>query len=214
MRLKSGKRIKWEPATLMIVVLALGVWIGFGPASKPTLPLKPGALTQEVRIGDERGVLEAVPLPGGDYEFRILLRNSVSPTFDRAEATRRFGSRVVNTTIAPRTNWLFRKVNITSWVGVVWLSIGLLGQVAFSGRMIMQWIASERRRQSIITESFWWFSLGGSLLLFAYFVWRQEPIGMLGQASGIVVYARNLRLIYKHKRRTARAAVPQAMPPE
>jgi lipid-A-disaccharide synthase-like uncharacterized protein len=190
----------------MIVVLALGVWIAFGPASKPTLPLRPEALTQELRIGDERGVLEAVPGTGGDYAFRVLLRNSTSPAFDREEAVRRFGERVVNTTIAPRTNWVFRKLNITSWVGVVWLGIGLLGQIAFSGRMVLQWITSERKRQSIITESFWWFSLGGSLLLFAYFVWRQEPIGMLGQATGVVVYARNLRLIYKHKRRAGRAA--------
>ena len=72
--------------------------------------------------------------------------------------------------------------------------------------MVLQWIVSERKRQSIITESFWWFSLFGAVTLFSYFVWRQDPIGILGQASGIVIYIRNLRLIYKHKRRVARAA--------
>jgi lipid-A-disaccharide synthase-like uncharacterized protein len=207
-RLANGKRIKWEPGALMVAVLALGLWVAFGPASKPDLPTRPGALTQELRIGDERGVLEAVPEANGGYSFRILMRRASSAPFDREEAVRRFGSRVVATTIAPRSNWVFRKLNISSWVGVVWLGIGLLGQVAFSGRMILQWITSERRRQSIITESFWWFSLGGSLLLFSYFVWRQDPIGMLGQATGVVVYARNLRLIYKHKRRAARNARP------
>src|SRR5262249_5196389 len=159
---------KWEPAALMAVVLALGLWIGFGPASKPDLPVTPGALTQELRIGDERGVLEAVPVSGGGGVFRGAPAHCRSEAMRTAGAERRFGRRVVSTTIAPRTNWVFRKLNITSWVGVVWLSIGLLGQIAFSGRMILQWITSERRRQSIITESFWWFSLGGSVLLFAY----------------------------------------------
>lgn len=207
MRLANGKRVKWEPAALMVVVLGLGLWIGFGPASRPQLAVAPGAMTQEVRIGDERGVLEAVLVGAapGEFRFRLLMRDvPPSPEFDRAEAERRFGTRVVAKTIAPRSNWIFRKLNITSWVGVVWLGIGLAGQIAFSGRMILQWITSERKRQSIITESFWWFSLGGSLLLFSYFVWRQEPIGMLGQATGIVIYARNLRLIRKHRRREAR----------
>jgi lipid-A-disaccharide synthase-like uncharacterized protein len=191
----------------MAVVLGLGLWIGFGPASRPDLEVPPGAMTQQIRIGAERGVLAALPRAGDDYEFRIYMRGApVSPPFDRAEAVRRFGAPVVTMTIAPRTNWIFRWLNITSWVGVVWLCIGLAGQIAFSGRMVLQWITSERRRQSVITESFWWFSLGGSLLLFSYFVWRQEPIGMLGQASGIVIYARNLRLIQKQKRRAARSA--------
>jgi lipid-A-disaccharide synthase-like uncharacterized protein len=218
-RLSNGKRVKWEPAALMVIVLGLGLWIGFGPASKPHLPTRDGALKQELRIGDQRGVLEASPAGNGDFRFRVLMRDSVSPEFDRAEAERRFGKRVVATTIAPRSNWVFRRLSITSWVGVVWLSIGLFGQVLFSGRMILQWITSEKRRQSVITESFWWFSLFGSLLLFSYFVWRQEPVGMLGQASGIVIYARNLRLIYKHKRRARRQqpapnAGPRAEEPE
>jgi lipid-A-disaccharide synthase-like uncharacterized protein len=220
MRLRNGKRIKWEPAALMAVVLGLGLWIAFGPASRPALPTTPGAMKQDIRIGDERGVLEArrvrdgAPAPEDNFEFRTLMRDgNESPWFDASEARRIFGPRVVAKTIAPRTNWIFRRLNITSWVGVVWLCIGLAGQVAFSGRMVLQWITSERRRQSIITESFWWFSLGGSLLLFAYFVWRQEPIGMLGQASGIVIYARNLRLIQKHKRRAARAAASEEPEP-
>jgi lipid-A-disaccharide synthase-like uncharacterized protein len=70
--------------------------------------------------------------------------------------------------------------------------------------MVLQWIVSERRRESIITESFWWFSLFGGVTLFSYFVWRADPIGILGQATGIVIYTRNIRLIYKAKRRTIR----------
>ncbi|MBL9032670.1 MAG: lipid-A-disaccharide synthase N-terminal domain-containing protein [Phycisphaerae bacterium] len=105
-----------------------------------------------------------------------------------------------------RRNPVFRVLNITSWANVVWVGIGLGGQIAFSGRMLLQWFISERRRESVITESFWWFSLFGALALFSYFVWRQDPVGILGQASGIVIYARNLRLIHKRRRRMARNA--------
>lgn len=209
MRLANGKRIKWEPAALMVMVLGLGLWIGFGPSSRPKFQLRPHALTQEVRIGNHRGVLEAAPNTEGEYTFRLLMRNSPpSEEMSRAEAVRRYTEPVVKETVARGRNWVFRQMNITSWVGVVWLTIGAVGQVFFSGRMVVQWITSERKRQSVITESFWWFSLIGSLLLFSYFVWRQDPIGMLGQASGIVVYARNLRLIYKHKRRSRRSLPP------
>lgn len=214
MRLPSGKRIKWEPAALMILVLALGVWIAFGPSSRPRFDLRKDAVTQDIRINQRRGVLEAAPDGKGDFTFRVLWRGQVNHTeYTREQLSRFLPEDVINEAVAPRSNWVFRKLNITSWVGVVWLTIGAIGQVAFSGRMVLQWITSERRRQSVITESFWWFSLGGSLMLFSYFVWRQDPIGMLGQASGVVIYARNLRLIYKHKRRARRAAQP-APPPE
>jgi lipid-A-disaccharide synthase-like uncharacterized protein len=210
MRLSNGKRIKWEPAALMIVVLGLGLWIAFGPTSRPQFALRPDAVTQDIRINEHRGVLEAAPDGQGGFTFRVLMRGQPpSAVYTRTEIERFLSPAVVADAVAPRSNWVFRKLNITSWVGVVWLTIGLIGQVLFSGRMVLQWIASERRRRSIITESFWWFSLGGSLLLFSYFVWRQEPVGMLGQASGIVVYARNLRLIYKHKRRLQRSEIEE-----
>lgn len=208
----TKRRLKWEPAALMVIVLGLGLWIAFGPASKPHFDQRPNALTLDTRFGNTRGMLEAAPDgPGGAFTFRYLTRDEPSPpVLSEAEAVRAYGARNVHDCITPRTNRLFRWLNITSWVGVVWLGIGMLGQVAFSGRMVLQWITSERKRQSVITESFWWFSLFGSLLLFSYFVWRQDPVAMLGQASGIVIYARNLRLIYKHKRRAARDASAQS----
>ncbi len=206
MRLPSGKRIKWEPAALMVLVLALGLWLAFGPASGPRFPLRAGATTQDIRISRIRGVLEFVP--GGAPPFRLFMQGGDAQgrplTGDEVKAF--YGPRVYEQAVNPGSNKVFRLLNITSWVGVVWLGIGALGQIAFSGRMVLQWITSERRKQSIITESFWWFSLCGSVMLFSYFVWRQDPIAILGQTSGIVIYARNLRLIYKHKRRTARQA--------
>ncbi len=202
------KRFKWEPAALMALVLGLGLWIAFGPAGKPRFDLRPGALTQEVRIAETRGLLEAARDPGsGAPTFRLLLRNQPpGPVLTRAEAEHVFGARVVEDTVAPRTNRLFRQLNITSWTNVVWVGIGLLGQLAFSGRMVLQWVVSERKRQSVITESFWWFSLFGAVTLFSYFVWRQDPVAILGQASGIVIYIRNIRLFAKQRRRAARDA--------
>jgi lipid-A-disaccharide synthase-like uncharacterized protein len=210
------KRTKWEPAALMVLVLGLGLWIAFGPASKPKFPTAPDALTQEVRIGNTRGLLEASKQigTGGEYGFRFWLKYGPNPArvMTRPEAESLLGAVLVEETIAPSRNWVlrmwvFRTLNITSWTSMVWIGIGLLGQVAFSGRMVLQWITSERHRRSVITESFWWFSLFGGLTLFSYFVWRADPIGILGQASGIVVYVRNIRLLRKHARRGARAGV-------
>jgi hypothetical protein len=62
----------------------------------------------------------------------------------------------------------------------------------------------------VIPASFWWLSLFGGVALFAYFVWRQDFVGVLGQSSGIVIYARNIRLIYKRRRRETDELVPES----
>jgi lipid-A-disaccharide synthase-like uncharacterized protein len=77
----------------------------------------------------------------------------------------------------------------------LWLGIGLLGQSLFSARFLVQWIASERRRQSVIPVPFWYFSIGGGLTLLAYAIYRQDPVFILGQCAGVFVYARNLYFI-------------------
>lgn len=76
---------------------------------------------------------------------------------------------------------------------------GLLGQICFSLRFIIQWILSERHKKSIIPISFWYFSLLGGLILFIYAVYRQDIVFTLGQGVGLVVYVRNLVLIARHK---------------
>jgi lipid-A-disaccharide synthase-like uncharacterized protein len=77
----------------------------------------------------------------------------------------------------------------------LWLAIGFLGQLMFTSRFLVQWITSERRRRSVVPTAFWWLSLGGASLLLAYAVWRRDPVFILGQAFGFVVYTRNLILI-------------------
>ena len=79
----------------------------------------------------------------------------------------------------------------------LWLSIGLLGQAMFSARFLVQWIASERRRRSVVPRAFWYFSVGGGLTMLAYAIYRRDPVFILGQGAGLFVYARNLWLIYR-----------------
>jgi len=87
----------------------------------------------------------------------------------------------------------------------VWLGVGFLGQAFFSMRFLVQWIASERRKESVIPTSFWFFSIGGGLALFIYAVHRLDPVFMLGQGAGLFVYLRNLYLVRRKERRLAEA---------
>jgi lipid-A-disaccharide synthase-like uncharacterized protein len=83
---------------------------------------------------------------------------------------------------------------------LIWIGIGLVAQLLFSMRFVVQWVASERARASIIPEAFWYFSFFGGLLLLAYAFYRLDPVFMLGQATGLVIYSRNLYFIWLAKR--------------
>ena len=87
-------------------------------------------------------------------------------------------------------------LNVTSPVGFLWVGLGLLGQVLFTGRMIVQWLISEKKQRSVVPPAFWWMSLIGATMLLIYFLWRKEPVGVLGQATGWFIYVRNLWMIY------------------
>ncbi len=76
-----------------------------------------------------------------------------------------------------------------------WLIVGFLGQALFSARFIIQWIASERAKRSIVPPAFWLLSLGGGATLLAYAIYRQDPVFILGQGAGLFIYLRNLVLI-------------------
>lgn len=80
---------------------------------------------------------------------------------------------------------------------LVWLGIGLLGQALFSLRFLVQWFQSERARRSVIPVAFWYFSMAGGMTLLAYAVHREDPVFIIGQASGLCIYLRNLYFIYR-----------------
>ncbi|MEE4303505.1 MAG: lipid-A-disaccharide synthase N-terminal domain-containing protein [Wenzhouxiangella sp.] len=84
-----------------------------------------------------------------------------------------------------------------------WLAIGFLGQALFSARFLVQWVVSERARRSVVPLAFWLFSLGGGVTLLVYAIHRQDPVFIVGQASGLFIYTRNLMLIYGERRREA-----------
>ena len=84
-----------------------------------------------------------------------------------------------------------------------WVALGLVGQLFFSARFIVQWIYSERKKQSVIPVSFWFLSLAGSAILLAYAIHKQDLVFILGQSAGFIVYTRNLILISKDRERAA-----------
>lgn len=84
-------------------------------------------------------------------------------------------------------------------ISTIWLGVGFLGQALFTSRFLVQWIVSERRGESVVPLAFWWFSLAGGLTLLSYAIWRQDPVFILGQATGLIVYVRNLILIRRRR---------------
>lgn len=95
---------------------------------------------------------------------------------------------------------IFSFLGVESWTEFWWVAFGLGGQLLFTARFLVQWIASERAGRSTIPLAFWYFSLGGGLVLFTYAVYRQDPVFILGQSLGVFIYSRNLYLIHREKR--------------
>ena len=83
----------------------------------------------------------------------------------------------------------------------LWLVIGFTAQALFSLRFLVQWIVSEKRKESHIPLAFWYFSIAGGSMLLAYAIHKQDPVFILGQSGGLVVYFRNLYLIMSKRRR-------------
>jgi len=85
----------------------------------------------------------------------------------------------------------------------IWLGVGFFGHALFSMRFLVQWVQSERLKRSVIPLAFWYFSLAGGATLLAYAIYRYDPVFMVGQAAGLVVYSRNLLLIARERRAAA-----------
>ncbi len=95
--------------------------------------------------------------------------------------------------------------NVFTWLSHSfswWEVVGLFGQTLFMMRFIVQWIASERAKHSVIPNIFWYFSLGGGLIVLAYAIHKQSLVFILGQLPGVFVYSRNIYLIKKHGKTT------------
>lgn len=84
-----------------------------------------------------------------------------------------------------------------------WLIIGFVGQALFGARFIIQWIVSEKKGESTIPLSFWYCSIGGAIVLLTYAIHRQDPVFIIGQSLGSIVYVRNLVLIDRKRKSMA-----------
>ena len=84
-----------------------------------------------------------------------------------------------------------------------WVLLGFAAQVFFTLRFAVQWIASERVGKSVIPVAFWWFSIGGGLLLLIYALYRRDPVFIAGQGFGVFVYLRNLYFVMRERRASA-----------
>lgn len=186
--------MKSGPLLAMLAMLFLGMWLVLQPSlrrEKYDFTVQVGSVelkVDELEDGRFRFVSPAALSKRGemsDAEFAATVRLQ----WDAWMARPRF----------ERTMMGF--FNISSWTNFAWVAVGLGGQCAFFARMMVQWVVSEKSRKSQVPEAFWWFSLVGGVCLFIYFVWRVDMVGVLGQSTGIVIYARNLRLIWKERRR-------------
>ena len=82
-----------------------------------------------------------------------------------------------------------------------WLVFGIVAQLLFAARFVVQWISSERAGKSVIPFAFWFFSMGGGLMTLVYGVVKREPVIILGQGLATIIYVRNIMLIIKERRR-------------
>jgi lipid-A-disaccharide synthase-like uncharacterized protein len=131
------------------------------------------------------------PAPDGSLRFVLSRHDGERLVLTLAEF-----ARLVHDEQARRP-WWGRLLNISSVAGLLWVGLGFLGQALFTGRMLVQWLTSERQRRSVVPVAFWWLSLAGASMLLGYFVWRKDIVGVLGQGTGWAIYVRNLWLLYR-----------------
>lgn len=185
-----------EARRVAVLQALAAIWLGtVGLAAAPPANAESAASDPEAAVtvhlsGVDQEVVIEPSEDGSSMEFVLQ-----TPAGPERLAPDEFARRVYEE--QTRQPWWKKIFNITSLAGLLWVGLGLLGQALFTGRMLVQWIVSERRRRSVVPIAFWWLSLIGASMLLVYFVWRKDIVGVLGQAVGWIVYVRNLRLLYR-----------------
>ena len=108
-----------------------------------------------------------------------------------------YGNKAMILHLSELSLW-FHKVFIDQFDG--WIALGFVAQFMFTMRFVVQWVASERVGKSVIPLAFWFFSIGGGLLLLIYAIQRGDPVFIAGQGLGLFIYVRNLMLIFRPKK--------------
>lgn len=84
-----------------------------------------------------------------------------------------------------------------------WLALGFLGQACFASRFLVQWLVSERAGRSVVPRAFWYLSIAGGSIVLCYAIWRRDPVFIVGQSAGLLVYLRNLILLRREDRQAS-----------
>ena len=172
------KRLLALVAAMVFTVAA--AWLGL---------LATGAMDgsgEHYKMSDRIADLEVVETPAGKrFQFE-----------DEQLTPEEFAAEHLERRPTGKRGTVFRFLNITSMTGLFWVALGFLGQVLFTGRMVVQWLASEKEKRPVVPDVFWWMSLGGATMLIIYFIWRVDIVGIIGQATGWFIYVRNLWFIY------------------
>jgi lipid-A-disaccharide synthase-like uncharacterized protein len=186
---------------LEIVLLAgLGVWV-YHSLAAPSPIQRPGGVEVTLQLPEASDKAVLYKTGDGAYRYVIVEANGQQLDLSADElAARMHQGRSAR-------SWGQKVLNVSNPMGYLWVGLGLLGQVLFTGRMIVQWLVSEKQKRSVVPPIFWWMSLIGSTMLMVYFLWRRDPIGLLGQSFGWFIYVRNLWMIY-------RPNAPAAVAPE
>jgi lipid-A-disaccharide synthase-like uncharacterized protein len=192
---------------LLVVTSVPAMWIGW---KLTTLgddhPTPPNAVSVKVQVNGARDRADLVKNDDGSYSYLIWRHGKSQKLSPEQLAERTYTQQTTGGILAT-------VFNISKPSGLIWVGVGLIGQVLFTGRMVVQWIASEKNRKSVVPPMFWWMSLIGALMLLSYFLWRRDVVGVLGQSFGLFIYIRNLYLIHREHRNIP-ATVDPAPEPE
>ncbi len=182
-------RRRWLVLLELAALAGLLVWLGFALLSGGDRP--DGAIDLKVQLAAAEDRVFLLQEPDGAMRYEVR--------FDDGTTRRLTPDAFAALVHCDQTTRGFWEVllNVSSPAGFLWVTLGFLGQLLFTGRMLVQWLVSERNRRSTVPTAFWWMSLIGATMLLVYFLWRKEPIGVLGQATGWFIYVRNLWLIHR-----------------
>ena len=134
---------------------------------------------------------------GGSGRLCLLLLLAVlcSGVLFALHATGDAGGYTVSALRHAFVNQFFKNEDIPLWL----LVFGSLGQIIFTLRFVYQWLYSRRKNESVLPLGFWLISLTGSLIIVAYALYRRDPVLILGQSTGLLVYSRNIYLLQRNK---------------
>jgi lipid-A-disaccharide synthase-like uncharacterized protein len=85
----------------------------------------------------------------------------------------------------------------------VWLIVGLVGEFVFFLRFVVQWLATERARRTVVPVSFWYLSLGGTFMVLAYALYKLDPVFILAYSLNVLIYVRNLVIARRNPQQAA-----------